>query len=123
MGKYDAKTPCKSCPYRKDAPLAFWNEAEFLNLERTEADQMGAVFGCHQDGKKPKDEVGVCVGWLLNQKKRGLPSMRLRLALIKDRQLTEQANLVHSKGIRMFRTVSAMVKANLKAIRAQRQVT
>lgn len=58
------KTPCGSCPYRRDCPSGLWAAAEYDKLtgydgstgEQAEAGAFG-VFGCHQN---PGD---VCAGW------------------------------------------------------------
>ena len=58
------KTPCASCPYRRDVPSGVWAESEYEKLrgydgsiqEQAEAEAFG-VFNCHQgDGQ-------VCAGW------------------------------------------------------------
>ncbi len=120
-GKYEATQPCKSCPYRRDAPLAFWSAEEFTNLARTDADALGSVFACHQDGKKPVEERGLCIGWALDQQKRNLPSIRLRLLLASDPSAAAQFARITGAGLLLWSSVRLMIKANLHAIRAQRR--
>jgi hypothetical protein len=59
------RTPCMSCPYRKDVPSGIWDETEYDLLPRFDGDiveqiEAGAtyLFYCHQqDGK-------LCAGWV-----------------------------------------------------------
>lgn len=76
---FDRKQPCKNCPYRKDAPLAYWSIEEFKQLMDKEAEMMGTVYMCH------KKDGCACVGWLIDQERRGVPSIALRLAMMKRR--------------------------------------
>lgn len=55
------KTPCASCPYRKNVPSGIWHEDEYAKLERYDAetfDQPVTTFMCHQGCGS------VCSGWL-----------------------------------------------------------
>lgn len=58
------KTPCSSCPYRKDVPSGVWGEEEYVKLEeydRGTSDQPMATFMCHQ----PTEAGGtLCAGWV-----------------------------------------------------------
>ena len=58
--KAPAKSPCGTCPYRRDVPSGVWHEEEYAKLPRYDEDtgmQPMGVFGCHQqDGH-------VCAGW------------------------------------------------------------
>lgn len=58
--KPPAKTPCGSCPYRRDVPSGVWAAEEYEKLppyDRETGEQPPAVFHCHrQDGR-------VCAGW------------------------------------------------------------
>lgn len=58
------KSPCASCPYRRDVPSGIWDEAEYDKLLIFDGDIMAqaaagatAVFCCHLR----TDEV--CAGW------------------------------------------------------------
>jgi hypothetical protein len=60
-----AKTPCASCPYRRDVPAGVWAEHEYLKLpaydgETGEQALKGAVglFYCHQR------TGNLCAGWV-----------------------------------------------------------
>lgn len=72
---YDKKGPCNTCPYRVDVPLRYWDIGEFKDLMISERDFFGKVYGCH------KNDGRVCVGWLMDQDKRGFPSIALRMSL------------------------------------------
>src|ERR1700755_2439595 len=74
---FQCKRPCRSCPYRKDAPVKLWAEDEFDKVLAGEADLLGSVFLCH------RNHGGVCVGFLMDQDKRGHPSIALRISLIR----------------------------------------
>ncbi len=80
---WDSRKPCKSCPYRTDAPLNLWSDEEFQDLLDNERSQMGTTYGCHKFRKKHGD-AQVCVGWLLNQRAHGVPSLILRMNLIRN---------------------------------------
>lgn len=75
---FKGKSPCNNCPYRKDAPLQFWSKEEFQDLIKKEALQFGTVYVCH------KNNGTVCKGWLMDQDKRDLPSIALRLKLSRE---------------------------------------
>lgn len=55
------KTPCASCPYRKNVPSGIWAPEEYDKLPRYDEPtyaQPTAVFQCHQGDRE------VCSGWL-----------------------------------------------------------
>lgn len=58
------RSPCASCPYRRDVPSGIWAEAEYAKLpvyDGTIAEQAAAgavgVFCCHQRTGE------ICAGW------------------------------------------------------------
>jgi hypothetical protein len=55
-----AKSPCGSCPYRKDVPSGVWSPEEYSKLpeyDKSTGEQPLGTFLCHQaDGR-------VCAGW------------------------------------------------------------
>lgn len=77
VGLYSCKSPCANCPYRKDAPLQLWDKAEFAKLLDKDNEYMGTTYMCH------KKNGSVCVGWLIDQDNRNLPSIALRMSLMK----------------------------------------
>lgn len=114
--KWDNREPCKTCPYRKDVPIGTWHASEFTNLLEQDADTMaGSFFSCHQERKKPKEEWQPCIGWLLDQKKRRVPLIPLRVKLITDPKALECFEKMHHRGIKLFRSLKSMCLANLRA--------
>ncbi|NUS02076.1 MAG: hypothetical protein HOV97_05875 [Nonomuraea sp.] len=62
MSDAPAKSPCGSCPYRRDAPTGLWHHDHYAKLVEYDndnmADQPELVFACHQqDGR-------LCAGWV-----------------------------------------------------------
>ena len=112
----DRRAPCVSCPYRKDARLAFWHADHFERLLADDANPWGALYQCHEDGKKPVDERGLCVGWMLDQKRRNVPALLLRLKMMNDERVGEQLERISGSGFSLFRSVQAMCRANLRVI-------
>lgn len=59
--KPPAKSPCGSCPYRRDVPSGVWHPDEYSKLpeyDKPMLEQPKGLFGCHQnDGK-------ACAGWV-----------------------------------------------------------
>ena len=112
MNRRHMTTPCENCPYRMDAPRKYWHRSEFEKVLRSERQHMGTTFACHKQYDLPAGERGFCAGWLLDQKKRGLPSIALRIALMNDRDAQAALDRVTNAGFKMFRTVKAMCRAN-----------
>jgi hypothetical protein len=104
--------PCENCPYRMDAPRYHWHRDEFLSVLAAENSQMGSIFACHKQAKMPPAERGICAGWLLDQKKRGVPSIMLRIKLAQDAVARAAYEAVSGDGLRLFRTIKAMCRAN-----------
>lgn len=99
--------PCGSCPYLRSTPVGLWDQAEFDNLRKQDADPMaGKTFGCHlRDGS-------LCRGWLADQKRRGVPSIRLRLALCFDERAGETFSAVDEKDPDLYASIEEMCEAN-----------
>lgn len=54
------KTPCASCPYRKDVPAGVWHRSEYEKLppyDRDTGSQPPNLFMCHQQ------DGNLCAGW------------------------------------------------------------
>lgn len=102
---YSCKTPCKNCPYRKDAPLQLWDKKEFKDLLENEKKEMGVTYVCH------KNNGSICVGWLMMQEKNYLPSIMLRISLSKHNVTRKYLESLHCK-TEMFETTEDMVRAN-----------
>lgn len=113
--------PCGNCPYRMDAPRRLWHRTEFEKLLVTEEDTLGAVFACHKQRDFAPRERGLCAGWLLDQKARGVPSIRLRLALSQDAGVLAAFEKVNAHGLALFSSVGAMCLANgVRKVRGKR---
>ena len=59
--KGPAKSPCGSCPYRKDVPSGVWHPEEYAKLPLYDQDtgqQPMAAFFCHQQNER------LCAGWV-----------------------------------------------------------
>lgn len=103
---FNRLTPCGSCPYRKCSTAARWAVEEFQDLLEHDRSELGRLYQCHQkDGHS-------CVGWLLDQRRRNLPSIALRLALIKATDVPQQyIESLHSEAP-LFDSVEEMCQAN-----------
>lgn len=83
-------------------------------LEKKEHDvQTMRVFGCHKDRHGDPDEQEYCVGWLLYQRKRGVPNLALRLALIMNDSALIQFREAHVEDDELYETITELVQANL----------
>lgn len=110
--RHHPKSPCANCPYRKDAPRKLWDACEFHGLLNAEKSQFGKVYACHKQKDIAPGDRGFCAGWLLDQKKRGIPSIALRLSLLSDPSAVEALKAVNDGGHEMFKTPAAMCRAN-----------
>lgn len=102
---FECTSPCQSCPYRKDAKLQFWSVEEFKDLIKNESSELGSVYLCHQKNGS------ICVGFLMNQEARGLPSIMLRLALSNHNVSREYLDGLYSES-ELFESILEMCKAN-----------
>lgn len=82
--KAPAKSPCGSCPYRRDVPSGVWHEEEYAKLPLYDAstgEQPPQMFACHQqDGR-------LCAGWCGTHDMEN--NLALRVGMISGR-LSEQ---------------------------------
>lgn len=107
---FKGKTPCNTCPYRKDVILRHWDISEYVDLIKNENDLIGKVYGCH---KKTGD---ACIGWLMMQDKNYFPSIALRLELSKqkiDRKYLDSLSCESE----MYDSVEEMAIANYPEIK------
>lgn len=110
---HEMTSPCSSCPYRRDAPLAMWSKYEFDNLRMQDGFEFGgAGFDCHGEVAKPQSERGACIGWLLDQRRRNVPSISLRLRLMTNPQLSAQFKSISSGGHALYNSIAEMCEAN-----------
>jgi hypothetical protein len=106
---WNTREPCSSCPYRKDVPPETWAPAEFENLLAQDSSQFGALFGCHATRKTVPQ---VCGGWLLDQKRRGLPCLSLRLAMISKPEAVAALEGVSDGGHTLYESIEEMCITN-----------
>ena len=117
---WDRNTPCASCPYRRDAPRGMWHPTEFTNLMIQDANVVGATFGCHEFNKRPPEQHRPCAGWLLDQKRRGIPNVRLRVLLGQNADAARCFNEANDAGLFLFDSIKEMVDENMKYMRRGR---
>lgn len=110
--RFTTAVPCRSCPYRRDVPVGTWHRAEFENLLAQDADGLGGhLFGCHATRKLPEQDV--CAGWLLDQRRRGVPSIQLRLALVGSHEARALLQVASPPpGVELYPSIAAMCRAN-----------
>lgn len=118
--RYNTRAPCKTCPYRKDVKTRVWDRAEFEKLLASSREQFGAIYACHMEKPKPPAEREVCGGWVLIQKKENIPSIQLRMALMRDPHAAACLNEITSGGATLYPSIKAMCRAN--GARARREV-
>lgn len=107
------ETPCSDCPYRKDAPLHLWDRYEFRKLLEQDESQFGTgVYACHKHKDLDPVDRGMCAGWAVDQKRRNIPSINLRLQLMGDPLFRAAFTKVHDGGHKLFKTIKAMCRAN-----------
>ena len=116
MGLNCSKTPCKNCPYRKDAPLAHWAVLEFDKLLDSEEDFIGKSFDCHKQNGK------LCTGWVMNQDRRqkaGTDKIAFRISMSKQNVTVAELDALHCP-VPMFKTIEAMCFANFPELQFTR---
>jgi len=109
---FSGKSPCKDCPYRTDAPLAKWDKTHFDDLLASEGDYMGKIYKCH------KNNGSACKGWLMNQWAHGLPSIALRIEMIKQKPPSAYMASLSCK-VKLYPNVQAMCDANFEIYKLQ----
>jgi len=78
-----------------------------------DAGPTGRTFGCHGEIKKDPKERGVCVGWLLDQRERDVPSIMLRMQLNQSEELREQFEKSRPpRGVKLYESIAEMCEAN-----------
>lgn len=105
---WSTREPCSTCPYRKDAPLGRWHRSEFEAVAASEASQFGAMFGCHETRKR---DPQVCGGWLVDQARRNVPNLNLRVAAIRNPEVVTALREVGDGGHDLY-TAPEMCRAN-----------
>lgn len=106
-----AKTPCLSCPYRKDVPSGVWDKEEYAKLldydgsmiEQANNPGSRAAFMCHmQNGN-------LCSGWVGAHGPFNLLALRLCHAAA--------SVFVYVSPVPLFKSGAAAAKHGLKSIR------
>lgn len=112
--KWELRTPCKSCPYRKDVEPGMWHRSEFESLLAHDKNEMeGFTFGCHKYRERPKSEFRYCAGWLMDQHERGMPSIQLRLAAMQGGKVVRDClDSLHDDGNELYGSIEEMCEAN-----------
>jgi hypothetical protein len=95
------KSPCASCPFRRDVPSGVWAESEYEKLraydgttgEQAMAGALGA-FLCHNDPDR-----SICAGWAALS---NTDTLALRLANSMDRDVDVIACLDYSTDVPLF---------------------
>lgn len=78
VSKEILKTPCSSCPYRRDVPSGVWDASEYAKLPQYDAstgEQPFELFMCHTSPE------AVCNGWAVCHSNRGRDKELLALRL------------------------------------------
>lgn len=102
------RRPCSTCPYLKSTPVGVWDQYEYDKLVAQDH-EFGSIFGCHLS-ESPKNAT-TCIGWLIDQKRRGIPNMKLRLRLMTDaieRKVFEGVD----KSADTYESIEVMCEAN-----------
>lgn len=105
MKKFCKNSPCNNCPYRKDAPLQHWSIDEFKDLLKADKDYLGASYGCH------KNDGTLCTGFVMNQDKRNIPSIKLRIDFNQLNVTVADLDKLSCKS-EMYDSIEEMSKAN-----------
>lgn len=83
MSDTPRKTPCASCPYRRDVPSGIWSAKDYDKLPAYDGDATSQalspggmqLFGCHQsDGH-------LCSGWVAHRDPRDLLALKVGFAM------------------------------------------
>lgn len=113
------RQPCKTCPYRQDTPVGIWHPAEFAKLAASDRHDFSPLYACHKYGKAEASDRSMCAGWLLDQMRRNVPSLMLRIKLL-DGVLAEQAVAVTDGGHDLYPSIADMCRANGVDVEARR---
>jgi hypothetical protein len=107
-----SKVPCENCPYRLDAPKKLWDRSEFIDLLKNEHSEFGGLYACHKQAHLPAPERGFCAGWLLDQRERNVPSIRLRMMIATSDAALKALEDVSDGGHKLYASLEAMCRAN-----------
>ena len=98
---------CGTCPYRRSTPLGVWDKTEYDNLREQDGQQFGKTFGCHLN------DDSVCRGWVADQKRRGVPSISLRMQLATNHKgIGELFQAIDEDDSDLYSSIDEMCEAN-----------
>lgn len=111
------KTPCASCPYRRDAPSGIWAPSEYNKLaqydggtgEQAEAGAF-AVFRCHQGNN------AICAGWAAVAGDEDCLALRLARSLHPEVDI--DAVLDYTTSVPLFRSGAEAAAHGMREIEA-----
>lgn len=110
-----ARTPCYSCPYRRDVPSGVWSSEEYEKLPRYDApthDQPVGAFFCHQqDGR-------LCAGWVGCHDMEESLGLRLAVAFGHVSEVDAEAALNYESPVPLFESGAAASEHGLRDIEA-----
>lgn len=108
--------PCSSCPFLRSAPLAYWHPDEYTKLFRMEMlekePSSTAVFSCHKERSLPASTRRLCAGWMIDQKRKNIPSLALRLLVRRNAAVAEQLRTAAAESGAVYGSVGELVQAN-----------
>jgi hypothetical protein len=94
--------------------VGIWDWSHYVQLQQADAEPIsGALFACHQYRLLPPEERRPCAGWLLDQRRRGIPSIRLRLVLVSNPAACALFNEARDGGLALYDSLDEMCAANI----------
>ena len=81
---------------------------------REENPTASSLFLCHKDKDKPAGQRGLCGGWMLDQRRRNIPSLALRMACITSKGDALATQLAEITGTGdCYEDVDELIRLNL----------
>lgn len=106
------RKPCSRCPWRKDAPLAFWDLEHFRTIWHTCQDDGDHMMLCHKSQEKPDRAAGErplpCQGWV---RVVGTHAIGVRLGLLTRDIRMEEVKDRERVGVTLYASFEEMVRA------------
>jgi len=103
------KKPCDNCPWRRDAPTAYWDPDHFTEIWRNCQDDGARIMLCHKAGNLPEDEAReiVCHGWV---RVVGYDAIGVRLAVMRGQVSPDE--VLAKDGVELYDSFEEMMEAN-----------